>query len=252
MDVASNSARRTDVKLLTYVSTGLFGGKQTVERGRIQIWTPRPLEPSLPSTQDKGATQHHRQSVVTASSNAFSFGNSFTTLVTSPVETEDSSSVSFQMPGVPILVFFVGPDKDDGEQMSFLTLDSKAVFLTPRGLTLTVSVDRKTMIKEDRCACNKKKSNCIHTTIERSGELVGRRVEAAGENEELNLATLGTFQTPKNPDLVKKLRYVQIEFKTQVERLKFVERFEETKNIYQKKAYWYYEDMRRAGAEHIV
>lgn len=248
----SDSACRTDVKLLTYMSTGLFGGKQTVERGRIQIWTPRPLERSLPSTQDNNASRHHRKSVVTASSNALSFGNSFTTLVTSPVQTENSSSVSFQMPGVPMLVFFVGPDKVDSEEMSFLTLNSMAAFPFSSDFTLTGLVDGKTVIKEDRCACSTKKSNCIHTTIERSGELVGRRVEAAGENEELNLATLGTFQTPKNPDLVKKLRYVQIEFKTQDERLKFTKRFEETKEIYKNRAFWYHEDMRQARGTHVV
>ena len=224
-----------------------------MERGRIQIWTPRPLEPSLGSIKDNRDTRQHRKSAVTTSSNALSLGNSFTTLVTSPVETEDSSSVSFQMPGVSVLVFFVSPDRIDGEKMSFLTLDSNAALTNPGGLTLTVLVDKKTMIIPDRCPCNKKKMNCIHATIERSGNLVGRRVEAAGENDELNLATLGTFQTPRNPpDLVKKLRYVQIEFKTEGERLKFAERFEQTKQIYQNKAYWYHEEMRRAKTNHIM
>ena len=157
------------------------------------------------------------------------------------------------MPGVPILVFFVGSDRIDNEKMSFLTLDSNATLTNTGVLTLTVLVDKKTTVVEDRCACNKKKSSCIHATIERSGDLVGRRVEAAGENEELNLATLGTFQTPKNPpDLVKKLRYAQIEFKTEVERLNFTDRFEQTKQIYQKKAYWYHEDMRQARIKHIM
>lgn len=224
-----------------------------MERGRIQIWTPRPLESSLPSAQDNRDTRHHRKSVVTASSNALSFGNSFTTLVTCPVQTEDSSSVSFQMPGVPILVFFLGPDIIDSEKMSFLTLKSNATHTSTGVLTLTDLVDKKTMIVQDRCACNKKKSSCIHATIERSGDLVGRRVDATGENEELNLATLGTFQTPKNPpDLVKKLRYVQIEFKTEDDRLKFADRFEQTKQIYEKKAYWYHEDMRQARVNHIT
>lgn len=249
----SDFACRPDVKLLTYVSTGLWGGKQTVERGRIQIWTPRPLEPALTSTRANRDTRQHRKSVVSASSNALSSGNSFTTLVTSPFETEDSSSVGFQMPGVPILVFFVGPERINSEEMSFLTLDSNAPLTIPGGLTLTGLVDQKTVIIRDRCACSKKKLNCIHSTIERSGDLVGRRVEAAGENEELNLATLGTFQTPKNPpDLVKKLRYVQIEFKTEVERLKFAERFEQTKQIYQNKAYLYHEEMRQVKRNHIM
>lgn len=224
-----------------------------MERGRVQIWTPRPLEFSLPAPQDNRNNRHHRKSVVTASSNALSFGNSFTTLVTYPVETEDSSSVSFQMPGVPIVVFFVGPDRIDSEEMSFVTLNSNATLTNTGFLVLTVLVDKKTMIVEDRCACNKKKSSCIHATIERSGDLVGRRVEAAGENEELNLATLGTFQTPKHPtDLVKKLRYVQIEFKTEVERLKFADRFEQTKQIYQKKKYWYDRDMQDVSFNHIM
>ena len=103
------------------------------------------------------------------------------------------------------------------------------------------------MIREDRCACNRK-SNCTHSTIERSDNLIARRVDAAGAN----LATLGTFQTPQHPDLVKKLRYVQIEFKTEDERLKFAERFEETKKIYNSRIYWYHEDMRRERGTHTV
>lgn len=156
------------------------------------------------------------------------------------------------MPGVPIVVFFLGPDDIDSEKLSFLTLDSKMAFAVPRGFALTVLVDNETMIINDRCACNKKKSSCLHVTIERSSELVGRRVELAGENDELNLATLGTFQKPKNPELVKKLRYAQIEFKTEAERLKFAQRFEETKRIYQNKVHRYHEEMRQARGNHIV
>lgn len=115
-------------------------------------------------------------------------------------------------------------------------------------------MDNETLIKSDRCACSKKKIDCIHSTIERSGELVARRVKATGENEELNLALLGTYQKPKYPpsDLVKKMRYVQLEFKAQDKRLRFERKFNETKEIFNNKVWYYHEDMRRARGTHVV
>jgi hypothetical protein len=113
-------------------------------------------------------------------------------------------------------------------------------------------VDPKTMIKKDRCSCSRKKTSCIHSTIERSGELTARRVEATADDEECNLAILGTYQKAKSPDKVKKLRYVHIEFKTQDEQLKFTDRFNETKEIYHKKTAYYHAEMNRERATHVV
>lgn len=116
---------RINVHLLTHRSKIFSKGKQTFERGRVQMWNPRPLTSPSPSAQDNDATRHHRNSVITTASNAPSSEKSFTTNFTSPVQTGGSSSVSFQKPGVPILVFFVVPV--NGEELSFLTLESTAV-----------------------------------------------------------------------------------------------------------------------------
>lgn len=115
-------------------------------------------------------------------------------------------------------------------------------------------VDPETVIKNDSCGCNMGEKNCIHVTIESSGSLVGRQIKAAaaGENQGLNLAMLGTFQAPKRPDLVKNLSYIQIDFETPEQRLKFTDRFEETKEIYKRRLCAYYEDMRRARGTHTV
>ncbi len=111
------------MKLLTFIS-----GRQTLERGRVQIWNPRPLEYSSPLMQDMGGSRHHRKSFATGSSSTPSLGKSINTLHTSPVESEGCSSVSFQLPGVPILVFYVGPDRMDNKEMSFLALESNSIF----------------------------------------------------------------------------------------------------------------------------
>ena len=249
----SDSACRTDVHLLTYRSKAfsLSKGEQTLERGRVQMWNPRPLAGSSPFAQDSGVNRHHGKSVITFASNAPSPEKSFKTSYTSPVQTEGSSSVSFQKPGVPILVFLVVPV--NSEELSFLTLESIAVLTPLTDFTLTMLVDAETIIKKDSCACSMGEKNCIHITIERSGNLVGRQVKAAvGENQGLNLATLGTFQAPKRPDLVENLSYVQIDFETPEKRLEFTERFEETKKIYNGRLGAYYEDMRRAKGIHTV
>lgn len=108
------------------------------------------------------------------------------------------------------------------------------------------------MIKGDSCECGTKKIKCIHSTIERSGELVARRVEAIRDDEELNLASLGVYQLPKHPDLVKKLKWVHIDFKTHEDRIRFDEAFNQTRCIYTEKLYRYWEEMKREKERHLA
>lgn len=81
--------------------------------------------------------------------------------------------------------------------------------------------------------------------------MIAQRVEA-DRREELNLASLGVHQKPKNPPAVKKMKYIQIEFRTHDERLKFEARFRETQQIYQRKLSLYYADMRKEKQDHSV
>lgn len=114
---------------MTYVSTGLFGSKQAREHGRLQIWNPRLLERLGPDIQQGGNSSKHRRSVATGSSTAPSVAKSFSTAHTSPVQSEGSTSFNFQIPGLPILVFYLEPDAGDKNEVSFLSLQSNKVFL---------------------------------------------------------------------------------------------------------------------------
>lgn len=110
-------------------------------------------------------------------------------------------------------------------------------------------MDPKTSIKDHSCSCGRNRSNCIHSTIERSGDLIARRVEA-DSREDLNLASLGVHQ--KHPAAAKKMKYIQIEFRTHDERLKFEARFRDTQKIYQTKLSLYWAEMRKAKQDHSV
>lgn len=80
---------------------------------------------------------------------------------------------------------------------------------------------------------------------------MARRVEA-DSGEELNLASLGVHQTPKSPPTIKKMKYIQIEFRTRDERVKFEDRFKETQKIYQRKLSLYYAAMKKEKQNHNV
>lgn len=113
-------------------------------------------------------------------------------------------------------------------------------------------MDKKTTTKEHSCSCGRSRINCTHSIIERSGDLVGRRVEAEKQDEDMNLATLGIYQKPKNLTTVRKMKYIHIDFKTHEERINFETRFDETKNIYNEKLYRYWENMRIQKKDHSV
>lgn len=98
--------------------------KKTWERGRVQIWNQRQLERPAPAYPNSPDSWKQRRSVATGSSTAPSVTRSFSTAYTSPVETMGSSSVSFQMPGLPILVFYLAPSASNSEELSFLRIQS--------------------------------------------------------------------------------------------------------------------------------
>lgn len=81
--------------------------------------------------------------------------------------------------------------------------------------------------------------------------MIARRVEA-DSREDLNLASLGVHQNPKHAAAVKKMKYIQIEFRTHDERLKFETRFKDTQKIYQTKLSLYYAEMRKEKQNHSV
>lgn len=104
-------------------------------------------------------------------------------------------------------------------------------------------MDPKTSIKNHSRSCGRNRSNCIYSTIARLGDLIAHRVEADSRGE-LNLASLGVYQKPKNPPASKKMEYIQIEFRTHNERLRFEAEFRVTQKIYQKKHSLHYADRR--------
>lgn len=82
--------------------------------------------------------------------------------------------------------------------------------------------------------------------------MLTRRVEAGRGRGGLNLASLGVHQQPKHPTSVKKMKYIQIEFRTHDERVKFEARFRETQTIYQTKLSLYWAEMRKDKQDHSV
>lgn len=113
-------------------------------------------------------------------------------------------------------------------------------------------MDPKTVIKDHSCSCGKNRSNCIHSVIERPGDLIAQRFEAEGDHQELNLASLGLHQKPKHPASAKRMKYIQIEFRTHDERNRFETRFRDTQRIYQTIHSFYWADLRIEEQNHGV
>ena len=113
----------SNIKTLLFQATGLMSGKKMAEIGRIQIWYPRRLERCIPQPQSPGReSSHQRWSVNTGSSTAFSEDKTLWTMVSSPVETADTTSYNFEMPSLPILVLFLKAEQSGKDEMSFLTV----------------------------------------------------------------------------------------------------------------------------------
>ena len=108
-----------DISTHLYKSTGVFSGKWNSEVGRLQIWSPRQMEKPIAAN-----VSQQRLSVTTASSNALSVAKSFHTAYTSPVTSQDVTSVKFELPSVPLLIFYLKPESSQGNDMSLLTIQS--------------------------------------------------------------------------------------------------------------------------------
>lgn len=93
----------------------------------MQIWTPRRLEGSQRSQGQPGEPLQHRKDSI-APSTVQSLAKSFTTSHTShisPITEESAIAFSFEMPGQPILVLYLSTNGGGGNEMSFLTIESK-------------------------------------------------------------------------------------------------------------------------------
>ena len=201
-----------------------------------------------PNKSQGGDFSKHRKSVGTESptlSTVSSKARSFTTSYTSASMTETTTGFNFEKPSLPLLIFYLRANEVDKVEMSFLSIERKFCSLeAPKSPGLWSLVDKKTVLKDHSCSCGRNRTNCIHSTLERSGDMAARRVEAEKADEELNLANLGIYQRPKTHISVKKMKYIHIEFKTREERVNFESRINETKQIYNEKLHWYWEDMR--------
>ena len=112
----------------------------------MQIWTPRRLEgPQQSQGQPREPSQFHRVSTAPSSqgqpgeishfrkgsiapSTTQSLAKSVTTSQTShlsPIREESSIAYSYEMPGQPILVFYLSVEGEKGDKMSLLTIESK-------------------------------------------------------------------------------------------------------------------------------
>lgn len=98
----------------------------------MQIWTPKRLERPQPNNSQNADFLKHRQSVATGStatstapSVARSTAKSFATSFTSPITTENATGFSFEMPGLPMLVFYLKADIADKEEVSYMSIESK-------------------------------------------------------------------------------------------------------------------------------
>ena len=110
-------------------------------------------------------------------------------------------------------------------------------------------MDNKTEARAT-CGCDRKKQGCIHSTISRSGELLARRIISIN-GQPANLAKLGEYQAPKNPDSERKLKWLHIDFKSQEDRERFEHEFELTKKIYDSKLARYHGEMSREKQDHL-
>lgn len=239
-----------DVATHGYQSTGVFTGKHSREVGRIQIWQPRRLEKRFPKInhEPKNASQQ-RLSVTSGSSTAPSVATTFSTACTTPVETGTITSFSFELPSLPIIVLFLRPEKDGAKEMSLLALQSKAFLPFVRYPADSISVD-PSMSQDPQCDCKSKKRACFHSTLSRSPDLLAQRITAT-KGDQVNLARLGKYQTPKNPVFEHKLKYMHVEFLSPDKREKFHDKYKETMDIYQRKLKVYRHEMNEVKKDHL-
>ena len=102
----------------------------------MQIWTPKRLkglqqsqdQPGEPSQFRKGSIAPSMAQSLAAPSTAQSSARSTTASYTShlsPMTEENAIAYDCEMPGQPILVLYLSADGEEGNKMSFLTIESK-------------------------------------------------------------------------------------------------------------------------------
>ena len=132
-----------DIRTLLFQSTGFWiGGKKTAEVGRVQIWNPRRLERLVPKVRTPGVESFQRQQSATTgssspvsvaktvstahssivSSSQVSSAKTVSTANTSFVENKDTVSYNFELPRLPIAVFYLQAEKNNNCDMSFLMI----------------------------------------------------------------------------------------------------------------------------------
>lgn len=110
-------------------------------------------------------------------------------------------------------------------------------------LTIATSVDTKTNLKE-KCGCDRRRLTCAHSHITRSGDLLAQKLPARADGQ-INLAAIGRYQAPKNPEYERKVKWLHIEFPSSAAREKFEDRFNTTKSIYRQQVHNYNKGIHR-------
>lgn len=107
----------------------------------------------------------------------------------------------------------------------------------------SAAVDMKTVLKE-KCGCESSRVDCAHSYITRSGDLLAQRIPARADGQ-INLAIIGVYRAPKEPEYERKLKWLHIDFPSARARRDFERRFEEMKAIYRKQRLDHDNDMNR-------
>ena len=102
-------------------------------------------------------------------------------------------------------------------------------------------MDKKTET-EATCGCDRRRQTCIHSLVSRSGNLLARRITAK-TGRPVNLAKLGKYRAPQEPEYERKLKWLHIDFTSQGLREQFEREFGQTKDIYDKKLLCYHGEM---------
>lgn len=140
-------------------------------------------------------------------------------------------------PEVPKLVLFLESKKSGS--LSFLSID----------------MDEDTFINEQACDCRLPRSRCAISVIEHSkGPLPARRIVSKQGLKSWNLASLGVSQPPPkhDPDALKDLRWVKLNFSSKEDKEKFSVRFNEVATIYKRRLMDFYRDIEFVKGRNVV
>lgn len=140
-------------------------------------------------------------------------------------------------PEVPKLVLFLESEKSGS--LSFLSVD----------------MDEDTFINEQACDCRLPRSRCAISVIEHSkGPLPARRIVSKQGLKSWNLASLGVSHPPPkpDPDALKDLRWVKLNFSSKEDKEKFSVRFNEVSTIHKRRLMDFYRDMEFVKGRNVV